>query len=242
MRKTTVPAAASSAARCCISARTSSSRAACRPTRGSVTRRWRWSELRPSCARCKGARTRTGEACLAAWGAKPRPRFRAGRRLLRESLVTDAMRLRGVLTLAPLQVLGVVRVVPLEVDDLAVAFEREDMRRDPVEEPAVVRDHDRAAREVQQRFLEGAQRLDVEVVRRLVQQQHVAARAKQLREMDAVALAAGEKPHLLLLVRSLEVEPADIGARRRLVVADAQNVLPFADLLPDSLLVVEGVA
>src|SRR5690606_42031516 len=70
---------------------------------------------------------------------------------LREPLVADPMRLRRVLALAPLQILGVVGVVALEVDDLAVALEREDVRRDAVEEPAVVRDHDGAAREVQQR-------------------------------------------------------------------------------------------
>src|SRR5690606_41362426 len=68
-----------------------------------------------------------------------------------EPLVPDAMRLRRVLALAPLQVLRVIRVVALEVHDLAVAFERKDVRRDPIEEPAVVRDHDGAAREVQQR-------------------------------------------------------------------------------------------
>src|SRR5690606_37712524 len=73
---------------------------------------------------------------------------RAQYRASGEPLVADAMRLRGVLTLAALQVLRVIRIVALEVYDLAVAFEREDVRRDPVEEPAIVRDHDGAAREV----------------------------------------------------------------------------------------------
>ena len=62
------------------------------------------------------------------------------------------------------------------------------------------RDHDGAAGEVEQRLLERAQRVDVEVVRRLVEQQHVAAAPQQLREVDAVALAAGELADRLLLV------------------------------------------
>src|SRR5690348_9371669 len=88
----------------------------------------------------------------------------------------------------------------LEPDRLAVAFESEDVRRDAVEEPAVVRDHDRAARELEQRLLERAQRVDVEVVRRLVEEQDVAARAEELREVDAVPLATREVRDTLLLV------------------------------------------
>ena len=63
-----------------------------------------------------------------------------------------------------------------------------------------MRDHDGAAGEVEQRVLERAQRVDVEVVRRLVEQQQVAARAQQLREVDAVPLAAREVADALLLV------------------------------------------
>ena len=70
------------------------------------------------------------------------------------------------------------------------------------------RDHDGAAGEVEQRLLERAQRVDVEVVRRLVEQQHVAARPEELREVDAVALAAREVGDRLLLVAAAEVEPA----------------------------------
>src|SRR5436190_13448851 len=60
--------------------------------------------------------------------------------------------------------------------------------------------------------------------------------------MHAVALAARQKADLLLLIRAAEVEPADVAARRRLVRADAQDVLAVADLLPDRLVVVERVA
>src|SRR5262249_55428983 len=106
--------------------------------------------------------------------------------------------------------LDVVAPRALEPDRLAVPLEGEDVGRDAVEKPAVVRDHDGAARELEQRLLERAQRVDVEVVRRLVEQEDVAARAEQLREVDAVALAAREVGDPLLLVATLEVEPGDV--------------------------------
>src|SRR5438445_5493015 len=79
-------------------------------------------------------------------------------------------------------------VVPLEPAHAAVALEDEEMCRDAVEEPAVVTDHHDAAGEVEERLLQRAQRVDVEIVRRLVEQQHVRAGLQHLREMDAVAL------------------------------------------------------
>ena len=54
---------------------------------------------------------------------------------------------------------------------MGVALEGEHVGADAVEEEAVVRDHHRAAGEVDERVLEGAQGLDVEVVGRLVQEQ-----------------------------------------------------------------------
>ena len=60
----------------------------------------------------------------------------------------------------------------------------------------------RAAGEVEQRVLERPQRVDVEVVGRLVEQDHVGAGLQQLGQMHAVALAARELADLLLLVGS----------------------------------------
>ena len=99
-----------------------------------------------------------------------------------------------------------------------------------------------AAGEVEQRLLERAQRVDVEVVGRLVEQQQVAAALQQLGEVHAVALAARERADLALLLRALEVEPRDVGARRDLALAQLDLVLPARDLLPDGLVGVERVA
>src|SRR5438105_1608164 len=120
-----------------------------------------------------------------------RSRGPEGTALVGEFFVADAVRLIGGGAQAALAVGLVV---------LAVALEGEHVRRDAVEEPAIVADDDDAAREREQAVLEGAQRVDVEIVRGLVEQQHVAAAAQDLREVDAVALAARQIADALLLI------------------------------------------
>ena len=132
--------------------------------------------------------------------------------------------------------------VALEPAHLRVALEREHVGRDPVEEPAIVGDDHRAAGEREQRLLERAERVDVEVVGRLVEQQQVPAATQQLRQMEPVALAARQLGDLLLLVGSLEVEAGDVGAAVDRPVAELDLVLAARDLLPDVLVGVERVA
>mgnify|MGYP000965469539 CR=1 FL=1 len=72
------------------------------------------------------------------------------------------------------------------------------MRCDAVEEPAIVADDNRAAGEFEERLFEGAERFDVEIVRRLVQKENVSALFQELRQVDAVSLAAGEVVNFLL--------------------------------------------
>ena len=86
---------------------------------------------------------------------------------------------------------------------------------------------------LEQRLLQRAQRLHVQVVGRLVQQQHVAAALEHLGQVHAVALAAREVLHLLLLVGALEVEAGHVGARVGICApAQVELVLPAGDLLP----------
>ena len=159
--------------------------------------------------------------------------------LRHQPLVPDPVRLvrGGAELLVPERL--VVADVALEEADLAVALEREDVGRDPVEEPAVVADHDDAARERFEARLERTQRVDVEVVRRLVEQQHVAARLEQLREVDAVALAAGQLADELLLVGAAEVERRDVRSCRHLAGPDLHDLDAVGDLLEHRLV---GVA
>ena len=60
---------------------------------------------------------------------------------------------------------------------------------------------------------QGPQRVDVEVVGRLVEQQDVAAALERLGQVQPVALAARQRADLLLLVGALEVERGHVGAR-----------------------------
>src|SRR5262245_49840466 len=97
-----------------------------------------------------------------------------------QAAIPRSMRLLGILAAPLLEVLDVLRVVALEPHYLAVALESEDVGRDAVQEPAVVGDDDGAAREREQRFFQCAQRLDVEVVGRFVEQDDVAALLEDL--------------------------------------------------------------
>src|SRR6202012_336251 len=96
--------------------------------------------------------------------------------------------------------------IALEPLDVAIAFEGENMRGDAVEEPAIVADDDGAAGEILKSLFQRAQRIDVEIVGRFVEQQHIGAGFEHLGEMHAVALAARKLTNLLLLVGALEIE------------------------------------
>src|SRR5581483_2882630 len=123
-----------------------------------------------------------------------------------------AARLLGGLELALLgaALLLVVRVAALELARRRRRLlEGEDLRRDLVEEVAVVRDHDDRALEVGERVLEGLAGLGVEVVRRLVQQEHVRLREDHARERHARALAAREARARRLLLVAREAEGAE---------------------------------
>src|SRR6056297_433788 len=199
-------------------------------------RTWR----RAGGGRVAGDRGRIGrqarERAFRATARPPRPGSAA------ELLVLDALRLHRVGAEAADLVGLVFAEVALEPLDVAVALEGEDVGAEPVHEPAVVADHHGAAGELLQRVLERAQRLDVEIVGGLVEEQQVAALAQELGHVHPVALSAREQADLLLLVAALEVEGADIGARGHLGVAEADHVEPVRDLLPDVLVRVERVA
>src|ERR1022692_5219790 len=107
-----------------------------------------------------------------------------------QRLVVEAVRLSSGLGLAPFEVLHVFLIVALEPDYLRVPIERKDVRGDAIEKPAIMRYDNCAAREGDQRFLERAQSLDVQIVRRFVEQQDIAAGFQYLGEVHPIAFAA----------------------------------------------------
>src|SRR5271166_5155004 len=100
------------------------------------------------------------------------------------------MRLGGILSLAALVILDIFLIIAFEPYHLRVAFERKYMSRDAVQKPAIMRDDHCAAREGEERLFKSAQRLDVEVVGGLIEQQYIAARFQHLGEMHAIAFTA----------------------------------------------------
>src|SRR5207302_11252238 len=136
----------------------------------------------------------------------------------------------------------VIDVIAFAPHDLTVAFEGEDVGRDAIEKPAVMRDDDGAAGIIEQRLFERAQRADIEIVGRLVEQEKVGALLQHLCEMHPVALAAGELTDLFLLVGAAEIEQRAIGAARDLAAAEIDLVLPARDLLPDGVVGAERIA
>src|SRR5579863_9611000 len=105
-------------------------------------------------------------------GRADRTRLRAAWReslLPAELLVLQPVRDDAVEAEAALLVLFVVGEIALEPLDMAVALEGQHVGGDAVEEEAVVADHHRAAGEIEQRLLQRAKGVDVEVVGRLVE-------------------------------------------------------------------------
>src|SRR5882762_5292232 len=122
--------------------------------------------------------------CSALQSAIPAPA------LPRQLLVLHPMRDDGILPEPAHLVFFIILEIAFEPFDMAVTFEGQDMRGDAVEEPAVMADDHGATGEILQRLLQRAQRVDVEIVGRLVEQQHIGAGFQHLGQMHAVAFAA----------------------------------------------------
>ena len=103
-------------------------------------------------------------------------------------------------------------------------------------------DHHHRTGKFQQRVFESAQGFHVQVIRGLIEHQHVAARDQRFGQMQASALAAGQGADALLLVAAVEVEAPAISAARHLELADVQNVQPAGDIFPDGFFVRQVVA
>ena len=107
-----------------------------------------------------------------------------------EPFVLDAVRFDRLIAEPALLVFLVVGKVAFEPFDVTVALEGQNVRREAVEEEAIMRDDDGAAWKVLECGFKRTERLGIEIIGRLVQQQKVAALLQELRKMYAVPLAA----------------------------------------------------
>src|SRR5476651_1159329 len=136
----------------------------------------------------------------------------------------------------------VLGVVTLEEHRLRIIFVGQDVGRDAVKEPPIVRDHNGGAREVQQGFFQRTQGFHVQVVGRFVEQQDVAAFFQGQRQVQATTLTTGQVLDELLLIAALEVETPHVGARRDFVVADTDHIGTIGNRLEHRLAVIQVVA
>ena len=99
----------------------------------------------------------------------------------------------------------------------AVAVEHEHVGHGALEEGAVVAHDDQRAGPVVEEVLEGAQRVEVEVVGGLVEQQHVRLLRQGQQQLQAAALAAGQERDrrpLGVVVEPERLEQAGVGPVR----------------------------
>ncbi|CAB4940787.1 unannotated protein [freshwater metagenome] len=167
------------------------------------------------------------------------------RELLAQELPAPCV-LGGLLAVALRTRQHVGRVAALVLVDGAV----DDLPRggaDGVEEPPVVGDDDHRAAPLREEPGEPGHALDVEVVRRLVEQQQVGGVQQQLRQGDAAALAARERPDdgVEALGEAPQLDAAEQalqdGAERLVARPLVVGAVPD-QLLADRLLGVQGVA
>ena len=188
----------------------SSSRARGTPgaSRRPPSRRRASARARRARPRARRSRTRAARARSAAASARLRPRLRLRLRL-RLGLGREPRRPELV---APADVLGPAAVVAAD----SRVLECERPLGDRVDERAVVRDEqDRPGKRFERGF-ERLARLEVEVVRRLVEHEEVRARGDDVREREPAPLAAREhRDRLLVLVPAGEEEAAEQRLRLR---------------------------
>src|SRR5437762_12888154 len=98
------------------------------------------------------------------------------------------------------------------MSDATFAFESENRGANAIQEIAIVTDHDDAAAEGDERFLEQAQRSEIEIVRRFVEHQNVAAALQDFSEQHPASFAATELRDLGIDAVFAEKKPSQISA------------------------------
>src|SRR5437016_10956994 len=99
--------------------------------------------------------------------------------------------------------------------------------------------HDDAAAEGDQRFLEQAQRSEIEIVRRFVEHQNVAAALQDFSEQHPAAFAAAELRNLRVDAVFAEKKSPQISAQRDALLAERDVFSTAPDFFPNRFLIVE---
>ena len=139
--------------------------------------------------------------------------------LLCQLAVFESLRLFSAKTHLP--VLFVFGIASLEEINLGVALEGENVCCDSVEEPAVVAYYHCTACKTVQAVLQSADSVDIHIVGRLVEQEHIAFILESEGKVEPVPFTTGEHSAELFLVCTGEVEAADPAAGVDIPIAQA---------------------
>jgi hypothetical protein len=107
-------------------------------------------------------------------------------------------------------VLLVLRVGSFKEIHLGITFKGKDMCGNPVQEPAVVRNHYGTSGEILQALFKGAYSIYIHIIGRLVKKQHVTFILQRQGKMEPVPFSSGKYSAEFLLVRTGKIESGDI--------------------------------
>src|SRR5437764_7153360 len=133
----------------------------------------------------------------------------------------------------------VVVVVADVIDHAALAFKSENRGTTAIQKIAIMTHHDDAAAEVDERFLEQAQRSEIEIVRRFVEHQNVAASLQDFSEQHPAPFAAAELRNLRVDALFAEKKSPQISAQRDALLAERDMFSAASDFFPNRFLIVE---
>src|SRR5215218_7724871 len=98
------------------------------------------------------------------------------------------------------------------------------MGTDAVEEPAIVADHQGGSCKFFDGLFQGAQRVNIQIVGRFIEQQNICAFGESLGQMNAVAFTPGENANFLLLILTGKVKGGNISTRVDLTLAEFERI------------------
>src|SRR2546430_8637187 len=122
---------------------------------------------------------------------------------------------------------------------MALAFESENRGTNAIQKIAIMPHHDAAAAEGDERFLEQAQRSEIEIVRRLVEHQNVAAALQDFSEQHPAPFAAAELRNLRVDALFAEKKTPQIRTQRDALFAERDVFSAAPDFFPNRFLIVE---
>src|SRR5204863_6979448 len=125
------------------------------------------------------------------------------------------------------------------MDHAAFAFEREDRGANTIQKIAIMTDHDDAAAEGDERFLEQAQCSEIKIVRRFVEHQNVAAALQDFSKQHPAPFAAAELRYLRVNTFLAEKKSPQISAQGDALYAERDVFSAAPDFFPNRFRIIE---